>query len=224
MPKRTFFMDIISTLRKTIPWEEFDYQALLQALKDYAHPRDKITDLLAKGIIVRVKKGLYVFGDAYRTRPYSREILANLIYGPSCVSLEYALHYHGLTPEGSAALTSVTTKRGKQFQTPVGLFLYRTIPEAGFHVGMQRVELDGGRAFLLAGPEKAVVDKFRSDRGLQLRTRRGCLEYLLDSLRIAPEDLTRLDIDLLGRLAAAYQSPRVRLLVDSIGYLRKERP
>lgn len=93
-------MDIVSTLRKTIPWEEFDYQALLQALKDYAYPRDKITDLLAKGVIVRVKKGLYVFGDAYRTRPYSREILANLIYGPSCVSLEYALHYHGLTPGG----------------------------------------------------------------------------------------------------------------------------
>lgn len=217
-------MDIISTLRKTIPWEEFDYQALLQALKDYAHPRDKITDLLAKGIIVRVKKGLYVFGDAYRTRPYSREILANLIYGPSCVSLEYALHYHGLTPEGSAALTSVTTKRGREFQTPVGLFLYRTIPEAGFHVGLQRVELDDGRAFLLAGPEKAVVDKFRSDRGLQLRTRRGCLEYLLDSLRIAPEDLARLDIDLLDSMVSAYQSPRVRLLVDSIGYLRKERP
>lgn len=216
-------MDIISALRKTIPWEEFDYQALLQALQDYAYPRDKITDLLAKGIVVRVKKGLYVFGDAYRTRPYSREILANLIYGPSCVSLEYALHYHGLTPEGSAALTSVTTKRGRQFQTPVGLFLYRTIPETGFHVGVQRVELEDGRAFLLAGPEKALVDRFRSDRGLQLRSRRGCLEYLFESLRIAAEDLNRLDIDLLDRMAAAYQSPRVRLLVDSIGYLRKER-
>lgn len=221
--QKTQSMDIISTLRKTIPWEEFDYQALLQALKDYAHPRDKITDLLAKGIIVRVKKGLYVFGDAYRTQPYSREILANLIYGPSCVSMEYALHYHGLTPEGSAALTSVTTKRGRQFQTPVGLFLYRTIPEAGFHVGVQRVELEDGRAFLLAGPEKALADKFRSDRGLQLRSRRGCLEYLLDSLRVAAEDLNRLDIDLLGSLAAAYQSPRVRLMADSIGYLRKER-
>lgn len=217
-------MDIISSLRKTIPWEEFDYQALLQALKDYAYPRDKITDLLAKGVIVRVKKGLYVFGDDYRTRPYSREILANLIYGPSCVSLEYALHYHGLTPEGSAALTSVTTKRGREFQTPAGLFLYRALPEAGFHIGVQRVELDDGRAFLLAGPEKALADKFRSDRGLQLRSRRGCLEYLLDSLRIEAEDLSRLDIDLLGRLAAAYQSPRVQLLVDSIGYLRKERP
>ncbi|WP_303720376.1 hypothetical protein [Malonomonas rubra] len=215
-------MDIISALRKTIPWEEFDYQALLQALKDYACPRDKITDLLAKGVIVRVKKGLYIFGDAYRTHPYSREILANLIYGPSCVSLEYALHYRGLTPEGSAALTSVTTKRGKQFQTPVGLFFYRMIPEAGFHIGMQRVELEDGRAFLLAGPEKALADKLRCDRGLQLRSRRGCLEYLLDSLRIAPEDLSRLDLDLLERLAAADESPRVRTLVDSVRYLRRE--
>lgn len=215
-------MDIISALRKSIPWEEFDYQALLQVLKDYAYPRDKITDLLAKGVIVRVKKGLYVFGDAYRTRPYSREILANLIYGPSCVSLEYALHYHGLTPEGSAALTSVTTKRSREFQTPVGLFLYRTIPEAGFHIGMQRVELDDGRAFLLAGPEKALADKVRCDRGLQLRSRRGCLEYLFDSLRIAPEDLARLDIDLLDSLASAYESPRVRLLADSVRYLRRE--
>lgn len=56
--QKTQSMDIISTLRKAIPWEEFDYQALLQVLKDYAHPRDKITDLLAKGVLVRVKKGL----------------------------------------------------------------------------------------------------------------------------------------------------------------------
>lgn len=216
-------MDIFSKLRRTIPWEEFDYQALLQALQDYAHPRDKITDLIAKGVIVRVKKGLYVFGDAYQTRPYCREILANLIYGPSCVSLEYALHYHGLIPEGSTALTSVTTKRAKQFQTPIGLFLYRKISEAGFHVGMQRVELEDGRAFLLAGPEKALADKFRSDRGLQLRTRRGCLEYLRDSLRITTEDLTRLDADLLDSIASVYQSQRVQLLVNSVRYLRKER-
>lgn len=64
-------MDTISALRKTTPWEEFDYQSLLQSLNDYSHPRDKITDLLAKGIIVRFKKGLDVFGDAYRSkRPY----------------------------------------------------------------------------------------------------------------------------------------------------------
>ena len=43
------------------------------------------------GGIVRVKKGLYVFGLDYRRGAWSREVLANLIYGPSYVSLDYAL-------------------------------------------------------------------------------------------------------------------------------------
>ena len=50
-------MGVAESLRKAIPWEEFDYQALLDALKDYAHPRDKISDLIGKNVIVRVKKG-----------------------------------------------------------------------------------------------------------------------------------------------------------------------
>ncbi|MCK4508646.1 MAG: hypothetical protein KAU27_08900, partial [Desulfuromonadales bacterium] len=187
------------SLRKAIPWEEFDYQALLGALQNYAHPRDKISDLLAKDIIIRVKKGLYIFGDSYRTKPYSKEILANLIYGPSCVSLEYALHNHGLIPECSVALTSVTTKRPKKFQTPVGLFLYKNVPEAGFHIGLQRVEMENGRAFLMAGPEKALADKFRSDRGLSIRSQKECLDYLVNSLRIEESDLANLDASLLKK-------------------------
>jgi hypothetical protein len=209
------------SLRKAIPWEEFDYQALLGALQNYAHPRDKISDLLTKGVIVRVKKGLYVFGDSYRNKPYSREILANLIYGPSCVSLEYALHYHGLTPERSEALTSVTTKRPKRFQTPVGLFLYKNVPEAGFHVGLQRVEMEDTRAFLLAGPEKALADKFRSDRGLSIRSQKECLDYLITSLRIEESDLANLDAGLLEKLAKAYGSKRIHFLSGMVRRLRK---
>ena len=45
------------------------------ALSDYARPRDKVTALLTKGVIIRVKKGLYIFDSEYRKRPYSREIL-----------------------------------------------------------------------------------------------------------------------------------------------------
>jgi hypothetical protein len=78
-------------LRQRIEHEEFDYQILLDALREYSNPRDKISDLLDKGVIIRVKKGLYVFGVQYRRRPIVREILANLIYGPSYLSLEYAL-------------------------------------------------------------------------------------------------------------------------------------
>jgi hypothetical protein len=214
-------MSISETLKKKIPWEEFDYQALLDALQDYAHPRDKISDLLRKDVIVRVKKGLYIFGDSYRKQPYSREILANLIYGPSCVSLEYALHNHGLTPERSIALTSVTTKRPKKFETPVGLFLYKNVPEAGFHVGLQRVELKNGRAFLIAGPEKALADKFRSDRGLKIRSQKECLDYLVNSLRIEESDLANLDAGLLEKIAKAYGSKRIHLLSGMVRRLRK---
>jgi hypothetical protein len=70
---------MIETFRNQILHEEFDYQTLMDGLKGYARPRDKISDPLQKGIIIRVKKGLYIFGDEYRRRPYSREILANLM-------------------------------------------------------------------------------------------------------------------------------------------------
>jgi hypothetical protein len=214
-------MSTVEVLRKIIPWEEFDYQTLLGALAGYTHPRDKVSDLLAKNVIVRVKKGLYIFGDAYRSKPYSREILANLIYGPSCLSLEYALHNHGLTPERSVALTSVTTKRPRQFATPVGLFIYKNIPESGFHLGLKRIEMEDGRAFLMAGPEKALADKFRSDRGLSIRTQKECCDYLTGSLRIDAGDLAKLDAGLLEKIAVGYRSKRIHLLAGLVRRLSK---
>lgn len=199
-------------LRQAIPFEEFDYQALMGALANYSRPRDKVTDLLAKGVIVRVKKGLYIFGEKWRRKAYSREILANLIYGPSCVSLDYALHYHGLIPERVEAITSVTPKRGAQFATPVGLFLYSKVPESAFSVGLCRVELEGGRAFLIASPEKALADKLRHGRGLGIRSQKECLAYLVDDLRVEEAALGDLNADLLDELSHAYRSPRVALL------------
>ncbi|PNU21065.1 hypothetical protein C2E25_04500 [Geothermobacter hydrogeniphilus] len=210
----------IDDLRKKIPSEEFDYQSLMDALSGYAQPRGKISSLLAQGAIIRIKKGLYVFGPSCQRRPYSRELLANLIYGPSCVSLEFALHYHGLIPEKVEAVTSVTTKRPKKFQTPVGLFIYGKVPEAGFHIGIQRIEEDG-RAFLIAAPEKALADKLRSDRGLNIRTQKECLEYLVSSLRIAESDLLKLNPGLLEKLGNAYNSKRISLLAQIIKRIQK---
>lgn len=203
-------------LRSAIPFEEFDYQVLMGALAHYARPRDKVTDLLAKGIIIRVKKGLYIFGERWRRQPYSREILANLLYGPSCVSLDYALHYHGLTPERVEAITSVTPKRAARFNSPVGLFLYSHVPEAGFAVGLGRVELEGGRAFLIAAPEKALADKLLQGRGLGLRTQKECLAYLVEDLRIDESALRDLNAELLLELSEAYRSPRVALLAGLV--------
>lgn len=208
-------------LLNSIPYEEFDYQTLLDAVHEYARPRMKISAMLAKGDIIRIKKGLYILGESLRRRPFCRELLANLIYGPSYISLEYALHYHGLTPERAETLTSVTCGRSRTFDTPVGTFSYRMIPLEAFRTGMDRVELDDGRSFLIAVPEKALADRIVADRGAGIATQKELHDYLLSSLRIDPGMLRELDPARLAEIAQHYRSRRVKLLADLVGRLRR---
>jgi predicted transcriptional regulator of viral defense system len=207
---------MIAKIRKEISQEEFDYQTLLDCLKDYARPRDKISDLLRKGIIIRVKKGLYIFGDEHRRRPYSREILSNLIYGPSYISLDYALQHYGLIPERVEAVTSVTTGRSHKFFTPIGLFTYRMIPLEAFRIGMNRIEIGDGRAFLMATPAKALADKLHESRGTGIKTQRELSKYLEESLRIDPAALGELKQMDLDGIARRYRSKKIRLLSEFV--------
>lgn len=67
--------EMFDDLRSKITTEELDYQALMDGLRGYDRPRDKITDLLRQGAIIHIKKGIYVFGERYRRLPFSREVL-----------------------------------------------------------------------------------------------------------------------------------------------------
>ncbi|MFH1975798.1 MAG: hypothetical protein ABIJ52_09585 [Pseudomonadota bacterium] len=203
---------MVEELRRRISGEEFDYQTLLDGLREYDRPRDKITNLLRQGGIIRVKKGIYIFGERYRRRPFSRELLANIIYGPSYVSLETALHYYGLIPERVEAMTSVTNARGRRFFTPVGLFIYQGVSMNAYCIGIDQGELENGRSFLIATPEKALADKIQADRGTAIRTQAEMRTYLLDSLRIDSEGLGKLNAETISLIAAQYRSRKLRLL------------
>ena len=203
---------MMEELRNKITGEEFDYPALLDGLREYDRPRDKITSLLRQGAVIRVKKGIYVFGERYKRRPFSTEVLANMICGPSYISLDYALHYHGLIPERVEAVTSVTVSRGRRFSTPVGLFIYHGVPMRAYPIGLDQIELDGGRSFLIAIPEKALADKIQADRGAAIRTQAEMKTYLLDSLRIDPEGLGKLNPETISRISDQYRSRKLRLL------------
>ena len=72
----------------SLRFNEFDYTTLLDALKTYRYPRNRISSLLKKGEIIRIKKGIYLLGPDQRKTPYVPEILANMICGPSYISLE----------------------------------------------------------------------------------------------------------------------------------------
>lgn len=210
---------MVEELRSRISGEEFDYQTLLDGLREYDRPRDKVTNLLRQADIIRVKKGIYVFGERYRRRPFSREVLANMIFGPSYISLDYALHYYGLIPERVEAMTSVTCSRGRRFFTPVGLFIYQTIPLRAYPIGVDRVDGEVGRPFLIATPEKALADKIQLDRGTAIRTQAEMRTYLQQSLRIEPEILLKLKKETIMLIADRYGSRKLRLLA---GILQKE--
>ena len=172
------------------PLPELDYQIVMDALKDYAYPRKALSDSLVRGDLIRVKRGLYV--QSGRGIPaYSREILANMIYGPSYISYEYALAYYGLIPERVEEVTSVTTGKSKLFMTPAGRFSYTHVSTTYYSFGFGRKQLGDERTFLIAGPEKAVADRVvREKGGFSLR---GMREFLFDSLRMDPAGFRNLD-------------------------------
>jgi predicted transcriptional regulator of viral defense system len=169
---------------------ELDYQIVMDAMKGYAFPRKSLADAISRGNLQRVKKGLYVQKGSGISL-YSREILANMIYGPSYVSLEYALSYYGLIPERVEEVTSVTTGRKKLFDTPLGRFSYLHVSIECYSFGFSRKKVDGERFFLMAGPEKAIIDRVMRERGrFSISSMKN---FLFDNLRIDPAEFIKLD-------------------------------
>lgn len=196
----------IETIRKILNKEEVDYQSLLTCLQGYTSPRDKITRWLNGGDLIRVKKGLYVFGQRIAQRDYSMALLANLIYGPSALSLQYALSYYGLIPERVAMMTSITPKRNKYFKTPIGTFSYRYLHPEKYACEVQLVEVQQGIHCFMATPEKALCDLiYFGDFNSFFESVTVVQEWLLEDVRIDSHELHKLNITKLKKIAQVYQ-------------------
>lgn len=96
--------------------------------------------------LLRLKRGVYAFADRVRDQTE----VARLLYEPAYISLESALSYHGLLPDVVFALTLVTPKATRRFQTPLGQFVYHRIKKELFW----GYDPDS----LMAEKEKAIVD------------------------------------------------------------------
>ncbi len=200
-------------LRSKSQVEEIDYTFVMDCLKDYKAPRAKLTTLLQKGDLIRVKKGLYLFGSDYRKGPYSQEIMANKIYGPSYVSREYALAYYGLIPEYVAEVTSMSTKRARNFDTPIGRFSYAHLPPKLYQVSFNLVTVRTNETALLATAEKALADLlyFRDDHP---ETLNELVELLFDDLRLDEALIRRMRIGVFTEILKAGGSPMLKLIIE----------
>lgn len=194
----------IFTLSEAMTWSSYTHSSLLNAL----------TSAVDSGDIIRIRRGLYALSrqlSPVLPHPYA---VANLVYGPSYVSMETALEFHGWIPESVNSVICVTNSRCRDFRTPYGLMRYSTIKQFPLMQGVECHDEHPSGTYFVATPLKALCDLVASRR-LEWT---GCAP-LLESLRIEEESLASLrrrDFDLLENI---YYSQRARRFLAGI---RKE--
>ncbi len=198
-----------------------DYQTLLGALGQYKSKRDKISHLIKIGEIIRIKKGLYVLNESYRRGKISLEHLSNLIFGPSYVSLEYALSYYGFIPEKVETVTAVTTGRSREFQTLLGVFTYRNITLSQFSSGMEVINIEPDIRFMMASPEKALADFIQSQKSVPIQSHEKYEQYLLDDIRLDANLLSGVRLTELKNYATIYKSRKLFNLCEIIKQMKR---
>lgn len=192
---------------------------LHQIFNEYSNPKAKIRNLVQKGSLIQIKRGLYIRPDCL-DNPRWRARLANRLYGPSYISLQYALRWWRLIPEHVPHITSVTFRknRKKSFETPAGTFFYRDIPPVVYPLSVV-LESSGHPRFLIASAEKALCDHLYTLSGI--RSQKGMEELLFEDLRIEHESLDELNAQVLCSLSTSYATETLDTFSH---YIRKRYP
>lgn len=110
-----------------------------------------------KGLIIKLRRGLYILNKNDRKIEPSRIFLANALYSPSYVSMEYAFGYYDLIPEKVEDVTSITTKKTAKFKNLFGTFIYQHL-KTDLFFGFAEIEDENGLPLYIAEPEKAMLD------------------------------------------------------------------
>src|SRR5258708_4600630 len=131
-----------------------DLHNILDKSSDSRHAIIKRT--IQKGYLIPIRRDLYFIKNLNQPLINPFEI-ATIIYGPSYISFESALSYHGWIPEAVRTTTCASVKRAKKFETPIGIFSYEHIPIKAFSFGVEQHQQDALTLFI-ASPVKALAD------------------------------------------------------------------
>ena len=169
---------------------------------------------VASNEVLRVHSKLFCLNECYLYKRMNSLELAQRIHGPSYVSLEMALSYHGWIPEAVYTITSVTQGRSREFKTHFGPFSFTCIPQLKFFLGVRSVSEDGSGAFFMAEPLKALADYVYVQR-----CKWNSVAPVVESLRVDPALLDKLTPEMFDEVSAAYKSGRV---LQFLSGLRKD--
>jgi hypothetical protein len=198
--------------------QPLSHQLLVSIFKDYERPNDKIYQLAKEGVIQSIKKGLYVVGPALNVnRKPEPFLLANHILGPSYISVETALSYHGLIPERVYEIASMTTQAPRKFNTPLGTFTYTRLPLPYYAFGIRSEKLVDDQYAMVASPEKALCDKIITTSGLLFRSRKAAKDFLLENMRMDEDVLRQLNTkEIKNWIKGSLKEESLLMVVDAI--------
>ncbi len=125
--------------------------------KDMQILRNQLNRWEKQKLIIKLKKGLYILNESDRKIEPSRMFIANQLYFPSYLSTEYALGFYDLIPERVADVTSVSPRKTYRVKNVFGVFIYQHISSKAFR-GFLLLKDENDYSFLIASPEKAIVD------------------------------------------------------------------
>lgn len=206
-------MHAILRFAKTAYIESHNLKPLLA---DYTNADDFISRMVKSGQLIRLKNGFFLIAEKIEESSIPYEQVANLLYGPSYLSFEWALSYYKMIPEGVYVSTSASAVKSKIFNTPVGSFDYIYLNHQRYAIGIDQKESFAGR-FLIATPEKALADlihlKSKKLEGKDL------LIDLIEGRRIDEDNLKNLNKKHLREIAENYHSKAVMNLVNILGML-----
>jgi len=170
-----YLQKAFSTVDIAKEWPDFNYVNLV----NWQH----------KGYLFKLRKTWYAFSGALKTEA-DLYFVANRLHKPSYISLETALRFYNWIPESVFSITSVTTAKPAEWQTPVGHFSYRSMRPRLFF-GYQPIERPQA-TFLIADPEKTLIDWLYFNPKLvkpidfeSLRLDKGEVNQLLDPTRLS---------------------------------------
>lgn len=187
----------------------FETGLLLAGDVDVADVRVQLSRWTAAGKIVQLRRGLYTLAPPYRTVTPHPFLVANRLLQPSYVSLQSALAHYGLIPEYVPVVTSITTRRPREWETALGRYAYRSLKRSRFF-GYRLTPVTDRQGAFVATAEKAVLDLVYLEPGADDP------DYLAE-LRL--QNLERLDLEQLRQQAKRAESPKLKRAAEMIAAL-----
>ena len=192
----------------------YDFQSLSIKYKEYSNIYQKINNECKKGILVKIKRGLYS-DDLYN----DKEVIANICYNPSYISFEYALSYYGVIPEFVSTFTSATfgKKNNKIYHMKDCTFDYKNVPDEVFPMGILIMKNSKDISYKIASKEKALCDLLYSK--YPVRSVKDLKTLLFEDMRIDENEFLTMNVEFIKEIAPLYHSNTLNVLKK---YLSKE--